>query len=124
MEILIGLRSQGGVPVTQGSSLNKKMHRYLVSPTKVLMLGLFGLFKVIKTFFNLSKARKMTVFKYYLFKVSKMTIFVKKYKKEYMDTFPCTLFCKKGYMEMTKTIYLETLKSVLGHSIFHCLRQK
>ena len=27
--------------------------------------------------------------------------------------------CKKGYMEMTKKIYLETLKSVLGRSISH-----
>ena len=27
--------------------------------------------------------------------------------------------CKKGYMEMTKKIFLETLKSVLGRSIYH-----
>ena len=26
---------------------------------------------------------------------------------------------KKGYMEMAKKIYLETLKSVLGRSIYH-----
>ena len=29
--------------------------------------------------------------------------------------------CKKGYMEMTKKIYLETLKSALGRSILHYL---
>ena len=29
---------------------------------------------------------------------------------------------KKGYMGMTKKIYLETLKSVLGHSIVHYSR--
>ena len=29
--------------------------------------------------------------------------------------------CKKGYIEMTKKIYLETLKSVLGRSILHYL---
>ena len=29
--------------------------------------------------------------------------------------------CKKGYIEMTKKIYLETLKRVLGHSILHYL---
>ena len=36
METLIGLRSQGGVPVTRGSGLNKKMHRHPVSPKGVL----------------------------------------------------------------------------------------
>ena len=30
-------------------------------------------------------------------------------------------YVKKGYMEMTKKIYLETLKSVLGRSILHYL---
>ena len=30
--------------------------------------------------------------------------------------------CKKEYMEMTKKIYLETLKSVLGDSILHYYR--
>ena len=29
--------------------------------------------------------------------------------------------CKKGYIEITKKIFLETLKSVLGRSIFHYL---
>ena len=29
--------------------------------------------------------------------------------------------CKKGYLEMTKKNYLETLKSVLGLSILHYL---
>ena len=33
--------------------------------------------------------------------------------------FRCQKYLKKGYMEMTKKIYLETLKSVLGHYILH-----
>ena len=33
--------------------------------------------------------------------------------------FRCQKYVKKGYIEMTKKIYLETLKSVLGRSIFH-----
>ena len=33
--------------------------------------------------------------------------------------FRCQKYVKKGYMEMTKKIYLETLKSALGCSIFH-----
>ena len=33
--------------------------------------------------------------------------------------FRCQKYVKKGYMEMTKKIYLETLKSVLGRSILH-----
>ena len=35
--------------------------------------------------------------------------------------FRCQKYAKKGYMEMTKQIYLETLKSVLGRSILHYL---
>ena len=35
--------------------------------------------------------------------------------------FRCQKYVKKGYMEMTKKIYLETLKSVLGCSILHYL---
>ena len=59
VETLTGLRSWGGVPVTQSSSL-KKMPRYRDSPKGVLFL-----FKV----------SKMTNFNYDLFKVSKMTKF-------------------------------------------------
>ena len=33
--------------------------------------------------------------------------------------FRCQNYVKKGYIEMTKTIYLETLKSVPDRSIFH-----
>ena len=33
--------------------------------------------------------------------------------------FRCQKYVKKGYMEMTKKTYLETLKSVLGHSVLH-----
>ena len=33
--------------------------------------------------------------------------------------FRCQKYVKKGYMEMTKKIYLETLKSALGCSIYH-----
>ena len=61
MEASIGLRSQGGVLVTQGGGL-KKMLRHLVSPKGVLLIVLLDLFKV----------SKMTNFNYELFKVSKM----------------------------------------------------
>ena len=33
--------------------------------------------------------------------------------------FRCQKYVKKGYMEMAKKIFLETLKSVLGCSILH-----
>ena len=33
--------------------------------------------------------------------------------------FRCQKYAKKGYMEMTKKIYLETSKSALGCSIYH-----
>ena len=33
--------------------------------------------------------------------------------------FRCQKYVKKGYMEMTKKIYFETLKSVLDRSILH-----
>ena len=36
--------------------------------------------------------------------------------------FEVSKICKKGYIGMTKKIYLETLKSFLGHSILHYLR--
>ena len=39
------LRSQGGVPLTRGSGLNKKMHRYPVSLTGVLLLGILACLK-------------------------------------------------------------------------------
>ena len=35
--------------------------------------------------------------------------------------FRCQKYVKKGHMEMTKKIYLETLKSALGRSILHYL---
>ena len=33
--------------------------------------------------------------------------------------FRCQKYVKKGYMEMTKKIYLETLKGAPGRSIYH-----
>ena len=33
--------------------------------------------------------------------------------------FRCQKYVKKGYIKMTKKIYLEPLKSVLGRSILH-----
>ena len=33
--------------------------------------------------------------------------------------FRCRKYVKEGYMEMTKKNYLETLKSVLGRSMYH-----
>ena len=40
-------------------------------------------------------------------------------RKSLIRNFRCQKYVKKGYMEMTKKIYLETLKSVLGRSILH-----
>ena len=59
METLTGLRSWGGVPVTQGSDLKQKY------------LGIRFLPRVSFLF----KVSKMTNFNYDLFKVSKMTNF-------------------------------------------------
>ena len=78
VEAFIGLRSQGGVPVTQGSGLKKKMPKHPVFPKGVLLIVLLDLFKVTKmTNFNddLFKVTKMTNFNYDFFKVSKMTNF-------------------------------------------------
>ena len=84
METLTGLRSWGGVPVTQGSGL-KKMPRYPVSAKGVLFLFKvskmsnfnYDLFKVTKiTNFNHDsyKGSKMTNFNYDLFKISEMCV--------------------------------------------------
>ena len=76
MEAFIGLRSQGGVSVTQGSGLKKKMLRHPVSPKGVLLLlDLFKVSKMSDFNYDLFKVSKMTNFNYDLFKVSKMTNF-------------------------------------------------
>ena len=79
MEVFIGLRSQGGVPVAQGSGLKKKtMPRHPVSPKGVLLIVLLDLFKGSKMTnlnYDLFKVSKMTNFSYNLFKFSKMTNF-------------------------------------------------
>ena len=79
MEVFIGLRSQGGVPVAQGSGLKKKtMPRHPVSPKGVLLIVLLDLFKGSKMTnlnYDLFKVSKMTNFNYNLFKFSKMTNF-------------------------------------------------
>ena len=85
------------------------MHRYPVFPTGVLLLGFFDLFKVSKINMTCSKsvvgngATQETFFKVLIcnFQVSKI--------------------CKKGYIEMTKKIYLETLKKCLGSLCFPLL---
>ena len=43
--------------------------------------------------------------------------------KAWFVNFRCKNYVKKGYMEMTKTIYLEPLKSVLGRSTLHYFQQ-
>ena len=40
-------------------------------------------------------------------------------RKLFKLDFRCQKYVKKGYMEVTKKIYLETLKSVLGRSIYY-----
>ena len=53
---LIGLRSQGGVPVTQGSGLKKKMPRYPVSPTGILQLVFLTCSNSARSFLTCSKS--------------------------------------------------------------------
>ena len=62
MEAFIGLRSQGGVPVTQEGGLKKKSLGNRFLPRRVLLIVLLDFFQV----------SKMTNFNYDLFKVSKM----------------------------------------------------
>ena len=80
----------------------------------------YDLFKVIKITilnYNLFKVSKMTIFNYDLFKVSDSS-------KARFVIFRCQKICKKGHIEMTKKIYLET-KSVLGRSIlYYCVLGK
>ena len=56
---------------------------------------------------------------YDLFKVVENRAAQETFLKARFVIFRCQKYVKKGYMEMTKTIYLETLKSVPGCSIFH-----
>ena len=63
METLTGLRSWGGVPVTQGSGLKKKMPRHPVSPKAVLFL--FKVSKMTNFNYDLLKVRKMCVCFFY-----------------------------------------------------------
>ena len=75
METLIGLRSQGGVPVTQSSGLKKKCLGIPFLPLE-FAVSYFDLFKRGKIFFDLFKIGKTSIFNYDLLKVSKMTILV------------------------------------------------
>ena len=91
MEAFTGLRSQGGVPVTQGVGLKKtKMPRHPVSPKGVLLIVLLDLLKV----------SQMTNFNYELFKVSKMTNFNYHHKNHPTGSFfmvkNCYKFSKVG----------------------------
>ena len=64
----------------------------------------------------------MTIFNYDLFKVSDSSVKWSDpgdFLKARFAIFWCQKYVKKGYMEMTKTFYLETLKSVLGCSTLH-----
>ena len=56
---------------------------------------------------------------YDLFKVVENRPAQETFLKALFVIFRCQKYIKKGYMEMTKAIYLETLKSVPGCSIFH-----
>ena len=56
---------------------------------------------------------------YDLFKVVENRAAQETFLKARFVIFRCQKYVKKGYMEMTKTIYLEPLKSVLGRSILY-----
>ena len=60
---------------------------------------------------------------YDLFKVVENRAAQETFLKARFVIFRCQKYVKKGYMEMGKWIYLETLKSVLGRSVFHYSRQ-
>ena len=60
METLIGLRSQGGVPVTWGSGLKKNAEASGFSHGS-FAISFFDLFKVSKIFFDFFKVSKMTI---------------------------------------------------------------
>ena len=70
METLTGLRSWGGVPVTQGSDLKQK---YLGIRFLPRVSFLFKVSKMTNFNYDLFKVSKMTNFNYDLFKVCKMT---------------------------------------------------
>ena len=53
---------------------------------------------------------------YDLFKVVENRAAQETFLKARFVIFRCQKYVKKGYMEMTKTIYLEPLKSVSGRS--------
>ena len=53
---------------------------------------------------------------YDLFKVVENRAAQETFLKARFIIFRCQKYVKKGYMEMTKTIYLEPLKSVSGRS--------
>ena len=56
---------------------------------------------------------------YDLFKVVENRAAQETFLKARFVIFRCQKYVKKGYMEITKTVYLETLKSVLGRSLLH-----
>ena len=108
------------------------MHRYPVSPTGVSLLVFFYLFKVSKIIFDLFKVIKitcdsfkvceMTIFNYSLFKVSDSGgkwSNPGNFLKARFVIFGCQKVCKKRVHRNDNKNYLETLKSVLGRSVFH-----
>ena len=60
---------------------------------------------------------------YDLFKVVENRAAQETFLKARFVIFRCQKYVKKGYIEMTKKIYLEPLKSVLGCSILHYCRK-
>ena len=128
MEAFIGLRSQGGVPVTQGSDLKKKMLRHLVSPKGVLLMVLLDLFKVSRmNNFNhdLFKVSKMTNFNNDLFKVSKMTNFnydqfkVGKTTNSNYDLFKVS---KMYFLKLGCFFYLVLMHSMYSYGAFFLVK--
>ena len=56
---------------------------------------------------------------YDLFKVAENRAAQETFLKARFVIFICQKYVKKGYMEITKTVYFETLKIVLGRSLLH-----
>ena len=57
--------------------------------------------------------------KYYIYDNNVKYCDLKHFLKAQFIVFRCQKYVKKGYIEMGEQLYLEPLKSVPGHSVFH-----
>ena len=124
METLIGLRSQGGVPVTWGSGLNKKCIGIRFLPWEFCNLRLVDLNHDLNIAYALAYFRYnirlvgLNNYFYDVFSSMKQSDPENSLKAQFV-IFRCQKYVKKVYMEMGEQLYLEPLKSVPSYSILH-----